>query len=272
MKKIACLGPEGTYSDIVAKKYGKDNYQIEYYPSIIKAIDSVSDDTIAIVPFENSLDGFVMETMDKIIKNNLTIREQMKLDIDFAFVANTKNIKDVKEVYVQFKAYGQCLDFIESNNFSVIKTESNIESLNRLLDAGSSFGAIIPMHALTDNKFQLTIEHIADSKNNETRFFVIDNNKELNRYDDDFDVSIVITSITDRPGILFEILKGFHDYNINLKSILSRPDKTGMGRYNFFIEFSILKSQSEAFYNSIKNYSVDKNFKITVLGVYKALK
>ena len=272
MKKIACLGPEGTYSDIVSKRYSNNQYEIEYYPSIIKAIDMVSDDTIAIVPFENSLDGFVMETMDKIIKNNLTIREQMKLDIDFAFVANTEKIEDVKEIYVQFKAYGQCLNFIENNTFSVVKTESNIESLNRLLESKPGFGAIIPMHALENNKFPLVKMHIADSKNNETRFFVLDNKKELNKYDDDFDVSIVITSITDRPGILFEILKGFHDHNINLKSILSRPDKTGMGRYNFFIEFSILKSQSKAFYNSIENYSVDNNFKIILLGVYKALK
>ena len=272
MKKIACLGPEGTYSDIACKNYITNEYKIEYYPSIIKVLDNVDSDTIAIVPFENTLDGFVMESLDRIIKNNLTIRDQVKLDIDFAFVANTKNIKDVKEVYSQFKTYGQCLDFIEENDFNVIKTESNIDSLKRLLESSECYGAIVPMHVLNDYHFPLEIKHIADSKNNETRFFIVDKNKELNRFDSDFDVSIVITSITDRPGILCEILKEFHKYNINLKSILSRPDKTGMGRYNFYIEFSILKEQKEAFYNSLKNYSVVDNFKIIVLGVYKALK
>lgn len=272
MKKIACLGPEGTYSDIACKGYINDEYKIEYYPSIIKVLDSIDDDLIGIVPFENTLDGFVMESLDRIIKNNLTIRDQIKLDIDFAFVANTKDIKNVKEVYSQFKAYGQCLDFIEKNDFNVVKTESNIDSLKRLLESDERYGAIVPMHVLGKYHFPLEIKHIADSKNNETRFFVVDKNKKLNRFDDDFDVSIVITSITDRPGILFEILRGFHKYNINLKSILSRPDKTGMGRYNFYIEFSILKSQKNAFYNSIENYSVDDNFKIIILGVYKALK
>ena len=66
MKKIACLGPEGTYSDVVSKMYNDGSYEIEYYPSIIKAIDKVSASTIAIVPFENTLDGFVMESLDKI--------------------------------------------------------------------------------------------------------------------------------------------------------------------------------------------------------------
>ena len=102
MKKIACLGPEGTYSDVVCKKINNGK-EIVYYPSIIKAIDSVDDDTIAVVPFENTLDGFVMETLDRIINHNLTIRKQMKLDIDFAFVSNTSKIEDVKEVYCQFR-------------------------------------------------------------------------------------------------------------------------------------------------------------------------
>ena len=38
MKKLAVLGPKGTYSDIAAKKYISDNNidaQIEYYPSIL---------------------------------------------------------------------------------------------------------------------------------------------------------------------------------------------------------------------------------------------
>ena len=271
MKKIACLGPEGTYSDVVSKMYNDGSYEIEYYPSIIKAIDKVSASTIAIVPFENTLDGFVMESLDKIIKNKLKIRSQIKLDIDFAFVANTKRIEDVKEIYSQFKTYGQCLDFIESHDFKVIKTESNIESLNRLQNSKKGFGAIIPMHSLENNHFPLEILHVADSKNNETRFFVVDNNPILNEIKDNFEASVVITSVVDRPGILSEILEGFHNKKINLKSILSRPDRTQMGRYNFFIEFSLSKDMKDSFYNILREYENSKYFNITVLGVYEAL-
>ena len=86
MKKIAVLGPKGTYSDVAKELYLKDikeEYETVYYPSIIKAINAIDDNTIAIVPFENSLDGFILESLDKMISNKLNVLSQIKLSIDF---------------------------------------------------------------------------------------------------------------------------------------------------------------------------------------------
>ena len=119
MKKVAVLGPKGTYSDVAKDNYLNsinEEYETIYYPSIIKAINAIDDNTIAIVPFENSLDGFILESLDKMISNKLNVVKQLKLSIDFAFVANVSKIEDVKEVYCQFKSYGQCLDFITSQS------------------------------------------------------------------------------------------------------------------------------------------------------------
>ena len=264
MKRIAVLGPKGTYSDKKKKKYLKfNNEDLEtiYFPSIIKAINAIDDDTIAIVPFENSLDGFVLESLDKMISNKLNIVKQLKLSIDFAFVA--------KDVYCQFNSYGQCIDFITSNSFNVIKTESNIESLDRFKLAQKGFGAIIPIHALNE-EFPLIIKHISDSKNNETRFFVLNNKKGNKEFKNDVEASLVIKSILDRPGILFEILEKFHNENINLKSILSRPDKTGMGNYNFYIECSLGKD-IEGFNKLLKSFSNENEYKVNLLGVYEVI-
>ena len=83
------------------------------------------------------------------------------------------------------------------------------------------------MHILEQNDFNIKISHIADSKANETRFFVItnDNKKNIYKYND-IEASIVVTANVDRSGILYDILKKFHDLDINLKSIMSRPMKT----------------------------------------------
>ena len=121
MKKIAVLGPKGTYSDIACKQYLKNNnldYEIIYCPSILKVCQAVDNEILAIIPFENTLDGFVIESMDQIILHSYNVISQVKLDIDFAFVTNAKKIEDVKECYVQFKAYGQCLDFISKYDFN----------------------------------------------------------------------------------------------------------------------------------------------------------
>ncbi|MCR5113592.1 MAG: ACT domain-containing protein [Acholeplasmatales bacterium] len=273
MKKIAILGPKGTYSELAADKYVKnlnEEYEYVYYPTILKAIDAVDENTIAVVPYENSLDGFIIETLDRIMLRGLNISKQIKISIDFAFVANVSDIKDVKNTFCQFKSYGQCLGFLSDKNFKVTKTESNIESYDLLMASSKGNGAVIPMHALKEGTFPLEVKHISDRSNNETRFVVLDNNS-TNEIGDNIECSLVFNSIHDRPGILYEILSKFHDANINLKSIMSRPDKTGMGNYNFFIECSLSKNERDEFKKILDEYRHETNFKVDVLGVYESL-
>jgi len=270
MKRIAVLGPEGTYSDIACKEYLKsidEKYEIVYYPSILKVAKAIDDNTIAILPFENTLDGFVVESMDYIILNDYYVTSQLKLNIDFAFVTNAKSIENVKGCYVQFKAYGQCLDFISKYNFEIITTQSNIESLYKLKESDDTFGAIIPMHAL-DEGFNTVLTHIADSKHNETRFFIVQNKKEEAYNQNDLESSICIETHVDRPGILFDILKKFHELDLNLNSIMSRPMKTEMGKYRFYIEISLNNDNLYKLDDLVNKFSSHSEFVIKVLGIY----
>lgn len=272
--KIAVLGPKGTYCDIACQKYLDESnldYDIEYYPSILKTALSLDINEFAVLPFENTLDGFVIESLDQIINSNLNIVKQLKLNIDFAFVSNAKSIEEVEKCYVQFKAYGQCLDFISDNSFSINQTQSNTQSLELLLESNEKCGAIIPMHLLKSGSFNIEIPHVSDSKHNETRFFVV--SKEKIQYDikNVANVSIVITAIEDRSGILFEILKEFHDLNINLKAIMSRPMKTEMGKYKFYIECSMNKNNMDKLDMLIKQLEVQNHFKVNVLGAYNEI-
>ncbi len=274
MKRIVALGPKGTYCDVALNKYLKsinENLEVGYYPSIFRINDFMDDDTLAVVPFENTLDGFVIEGMDQIILNGYHIISQVKLDIDFAFVSYAKNIKDVKKIYVSFKALGQCTKFISDNNFQTIKCDSNIEALNNLNRWDESYGAIIPMHSLDNLNFDLMIPHVADSKSNETRFFIISKKKIVEKLDTEVEASIVITAKKDRPGILFDILKSFHDLNINLKSIMSRPMKTEMGQYRFYFECMLFKNDIEILDMLSDMFKKSQDFILQILGVYNKL-
>lgn len=274
MKKIAVLGPEGTYCDIACKNYlYKENldYEIKYYPSILKASMAVDDNTMAMLPFENTLDGFVIESLDYILLNRLYIIGQTKLDIDFAFVSNCDNEADIENLYVQFKAYGQCISFINEYNFNIITTQSNTESLNKLLQSQGKYAAIIPMHLLDKYHFKIEKHHIADSKSNETRFFVVSKSNDYNYKSNNLESSLIIASKIDRPGILYEILKEFHNFNINLKSIMSRPMKTEMGKYRFFIECSLKKEKIKDIFKLVNNLENDNELKVNILGIYDEL-
>ncbi len=273
MKKIAVLGPKGTYCDIACHNYinGRSDYEINYYPSIIKTAQGLKENDLAIIPFENTLDGFVVEGLDQIIANQYWINRQLKLDIDFAFVSNANSINEVKTCYCQFKAYGQCLDFITENGFSICTTESNVESLNLLNKSDSSYGAIIPMHLINRYKFNITKAHIADSRNNETRFVVISNDRHSLPESNNLEASIVIEAHEDRPGILYDILKQFHEANINLKSIMSRPLKTEMGKYKFYVECSINSKDLNSLNNVKSNIEKNNNSNVVILGIYDSI-
>ena len=267
MKKISVLGPKGTYSDIACKKYLKErnikDYEIAYYYTIIKAC--ISNDELKIVPFENTLDGFVMESLDTIINNKYHIIDEIKLPIDFSFVTNEKSIEDVSKVYVQFKAKGQCLEFL--NKYNTINTESNGLSLELIRNnKEKGFGAIVIPDELKDNEFNIRIDHVADIKNNETRFVIL-SNEEKKPLEKDFLASIVVTSEVDRPGILYDILTVFHDLNINMNAILSRPLKTLIGKYKFYIECSF-NENGYVLLNDLLN-RLRINFTVDLLGTYK---
>lgn len=273
MKKLAVLGPKGTYCDIAARKVISNlglDVSIEYYDSIMKAANAVSDMSYALVPFENTLDGFVLEALDSIVSKNSHIVSQIKLPVDFAFVSFSKDISKVKNIYCQFKALGQCLEFINKYDFTIEKTNSNTQTYKKILSTNDdTYGAIIPMHLLTkDNVFSLVIPHIADLKNNETRFVLLQKEEVIDT-SNSFDASIMVTFSNDKPGLLYEMSKIFHDLNINMKTIMSRPLKTTMGRYKFYIEASFNKGEMELLDKLL--VKLNDNFKADLLGVYNSL-
>lgn len=268
--EVAVLGPEGTYCDLAAKEYisSQDrDIKINYYPSIIKTINAIKDNDLAILPFENSLDGYVYDTIDNLVKYNYSIIGTVLEKIDFVFVSNAESLSDVKHVYAQFKAKAECLDFLSDKEFNIITTESNMISLEKLKASDNTYGAIIPAHKLTDN-YNIVLKDIADSDNNYTRFAVVYKNKPLVKFKDSIKASLVISILEDHPGALFNALRVFNDYNMNLNAILSRPTKEGLGKYAFYIEISVNEDKVSDLKKCIDIISSDKNYIVNNLGIY----
>ena len=270
-KSIAVLGPEGTFCDVACKAYLKEfnlPYDITYYPNIKSVCEGINDTGIGILPFENSIDGYVLETIDTLIKNNYKIIYELNADVEFAFVSNAKKIEDVKNVFVQFKAKQECLEFLTiKNHFNLIITDSNIMSLNNLLNSDDTFGAIIPLHKAMDYNFNICINNLSDVSNNSTRFVVVAKDIVPN-LDSDIKCSLCLFMNEDYPGILFDALKLFNEYKVNLNAIMSRPTKEALGKYNFYIEISSKKDEINNIMNAIKAIESDNRYEIKNLGIY----
>jgi prephenate dehydratase len=220
----------------------------------------------AILPFENTLDGYVQHHMDLLLKSGLKIEAEMSVQITFDFVYKDK----AKNLYVQYVTKNQCLDFIEMHpEMKIIITDSNVESYERY-HTDPLGAAIVPHHLV--QKDDLVIREVADEKDNHTRFLILKKDElELKKYHtlDPFKVSLVITPFKDRPGLLFDILKSFAEHHVNLISIMSRPTKKRLGTYHFFIEL-MSDSTSYRVVQSILE-KLKHEFDVNILGLYQVL-
>ena len=115
------------------------------------------------------------------------------------------------------------------------------------------------------------IENVTDSENNYTRFLVVESLNSNNKFNlnDNIKISLYIIEAKDKPGMLFNILKEFSDKNINIVSIMSRPTKKSMGRYNFFIELDAKAKDRDLIIETIDRINEELNVKI--LGIYSTL-
>jgi prephenate dehydratase len=267
MKKIAILGPKKTFSDL-AIQYSQiaANAKPLYESSIKACFERLKEEAdYALVPVENTLEGYVQPTLDGLIKYDYHIIEELYLNVQFSCVGLIANLSELKTLYVQFAARGQCQQFIEKlQNVEVIITESNMDAFNRLSKKGEA--AIVPFH-LYDEFTGFKIENVTDSNENETRFILL-SKKASNVTAQKIKVFIVITPLFDRPGLLYEILKVFSSYQINLISIMSRPTKEKMGHYYFFIEMfgsSYDQQNIDAALDEVK-----KTFSMKLLGIFES--
>ena len=276
MKNIAVLGPKGTFTDcasIVYKQKLKIDINQVYYKTIDETFYSVGKQCdLAIVPVENTLDGYVQRSLDLLLEMNLHIIYELYIPVQFSLVTNAKNLTDIKTLYVQFKAKGQCTKIIKQlTGKKIIITESNIESLDMVKEGTQGDAAIIPRHMFNSDEYSFGIENVTDSENNHTRFLVVEPLNSKNKFElsKDIKISLYVLEANDKPGMLFKILKEFSNENINIVSIMSRPTKKNMGKYNFFIELKGLVKDKELIVETIDR--INKEFNIKILGIYSTI-
>lgn len=273
MNKLAVLGPKGTFSENAAIEYEKTinkTFDKQFYNSIPLTFSATGNDCeLGIVPVENTLDGYVQRSLDLLLELDLQIVDEVIIPVQFSLVSNCKNKEDIKNIFVQFKAHGQCLKVInELKDANIKTTQSNTQSFELLKKSYENSCAIIPSHRYKDIKNTFSIENATDSQNNCTRFFVISKIKQnVNlAYDKQIKVSLYILPSSDRAGMLYEILEKFYKNDINLCSIISRPTKKDLGTYNFYIELIIEHNKHNSVLNTINE--LNKEYNIKVLGMY----
>lgn len=272
-EQMAVLGPKGTFSDTalwkVQEKTGQPIKAL-YCPSIEAVFDEVGRTCdCGIVPVENTLDGYVQGTLDKLLETKARIVGEVYVPVQFALVGNVQSKEEIQRIYVQFKAKGQCLQLLSTMpEVPLVLTESNMESYDMAERGISGQAAIVPQHMCRKSACAWKLENVTDAKNNFTRFFVLDDRpahvQDLTHGQSK--LALYVINAADKPGTLFEILKAFAENHINLAAIMSRPTKKGIGTYNFYLEVSVESGQRDLLNRTIEELSAQ--FTIKVLGAF----
>jgi len=263
---LGALGPKGTYTHEAAKSYSDS--QIRFFATIHDVIDAVANGTVkeAIVPFENSIHGVVIQTLEGIYRQNLFVKKQLVLDIHHCLAGVNNKLECVTTIYSHPQALGQCAQYLREHfpNATQIEVSSTSYAMELVKKENNpALVAIGPALAAKINKLEVIDTDIQDENENQTAFYVISKELELNK--DASKSLIVCKPQKDFPGLLHFILSEFVKYEINLAMIESRPSRNQLGTYIFYM---IIQTADEKVKKNISQALSEKEITFYDLGTY----
>lgn len=237
---LAYLGPEGTFSHQAALEYSKGNEELIPFVTITELIKAVSDGLAekGIVPIENSIDGGINATLDTLaFDTDVFITGEYILHIgQNLLVRRGAKKEDIKVISSISPAIGQCCRILSSEfkNAEISYTNATAASAKLAANSDGSIACIASAAAAKIYGLDILIPDCNDEKNNSTRFIIIEKNK--SRTVTSRDKTSFAFTLKNEPGSLYEALKLLADSGINMTKIESRPIKTQLGTYVFFID------------------------------------
>ncbi len=233
---IGFLGPEGTFTEAAAFKHFGHAVSVVPLDSIDAVFREVESGAaqFGVVPVENSTEGVVNHTLDMFIRSNLSICGEVQLRIHHFLMAAQEDMEKIRRVCSHPQSLAQCRKWLDSNLASAEReaVSSNAEAA-RLASKDPDAAAIAGEVAAELYDLKLLARNVEDEPDNTTRFLVI-GTQSVPRTGND--KTSVVFSAKNRPGALYELLESFKKRDINMTRIESRPSRSGLWEYVFFID------------------------------------
>jgi chorismate mutase/prephenate dehydratase len=233
---VAYLGPEASFCYLAAQShFGKSAF---YYSQtkVAEVFDEVERGRISwgVVPVENSLEGSVKTTLDRLISTPLNIRAEIFLRISHCLISPGTRMEGIKRIYSHPQALAQCQGWLRRNlpHSHLIEVDSTVAAAEQVIKdrKGAAIGSC---RAAATYGLKIIAEGIEDSPLNTTRFFVIGRGESQATGNDKTSVLFATPHV---PGALYQALGPFASEQINLTRIESYPMKDRLWKYLFFVD------------------------------------
>ncbi len=234
--RVACFGPEASFTHLAARSHFGGETDFSFLPSIVHVFDEVEKGKAdwGVVPVENSLEGTVGITLDRLLGTTLSIRAELFLRISHCLLATRKNRNAIQCIYSHPQAFSQCRIWLATNvpRARLIEADSTSAAAMRASEDATS-AAVGSRLAAEIYGLKILAEGIEDAPSNMTRFLVIGKgqNTPTGR-----DKTSILFSVSDVPGSLYRALRPFAQRQVNLMKIESRPIRGRLWEYQFFAD------------------------------------
>jgi prephenate dehydratase len=248
--RIAYLGPEGTFTEAALLKIsasglvpgnassdGITAIPVESTPAALAAVRS-GDADYACVPIENSIEGSVLPTLDNLAAGTpLQIFAELTLDVSFTIVVRSGTAASEVETVAAFPvAAAQVRRWLTEHlpKVQVVPANSNAAAAHDVSNGRADAGVST---ALAAERYGLTVlaADVVDEPNARTRF-VLAGQPAPPPDRTGADRTSVVLRLDNVPGALVSAMTEFSIRDIDLTRIESRPTRTELGTYIFFLD------------------------------------
>lgn len=243
--KVAYLGPAGTFSESAARKHFGSAPAFQPLPTIdevFRVVEAGNAD-YGVVPVENSTEGAVGGTLDLLLANPLKVCGEVKLRIHQHLLSAAADLGAVKRLYSHAQSLAQCHEWLNRHlaNLPRVPVASNAEAAKLAAEdpescaiAGEAAAALYGLNVLAAN--------IEDDPQNTTRFLVIAHHDAgVSAHDK----TSLVCSARNRPGAMHALLEPFARHGVSMTKLQSRPARSGLWEYVFYIDLEGHQSDAE---------------------------
>jgi prephenate dehydratase len=242
--RVAYLGPAGTHSEEALRASAPEDIEAVPHPTIYDAVMAVQEGTVdrAVVPIENALEGSVAITLDTLAveARDVRIAAEVVHPIHHCVVARAElSLSTVERVVSHPQATAQCARFLREHlphaeHVSAPSTADAVITVCRSDERSVALGSSLAAELYG---CYIVATNVEDHPDNVTRFVWLAPAGEIGEIGEDPKTSVVFWGGGDQsPGWLVDVLAEFAGRGVNLTRIESRPRRTGLGHYFFFVD------------------------------------
>jgi prephenate dehydratase len=273
--RIAYLGPAGTFTeDALHEALGDAEFEPLRTDTVFDAIQAVTEGRAdrALAPYENSIEGSVRGTLDILafdapdvaivgehdypVRQHLVTRDGVELD-------------QVEAVLSHQQGLAQTARFLRDNlpGVELRSVSSTAAAVRMVSESPRPWAAVGSRAAAALYGCRILRDGIQDEQNNVTRFVWLAPEGTEAAAGEKWKTSLIFNELgDDRPGALVDALAEFSSRGINLSRIESRPQRSELGRYFFFVDLDgkLADAPVEAAVDALRG----KAESVRVLGSY----